>query len=202
MARAVTASPAAPAETGAVLCRRCRLEPPLLARGRSAAAYDGAMRQLLHALKYDGRRRLADGLGALMRERCAEVLEGADLVVPVPLHWRRRLVRGFNQADDLARRLGLPVCHALRRARFTRPQFGLGDRQRRTNVRGAFAPRRRGLAPGPGADPRRVARACVVLVDDLTTTGATLRECAEVLKELGAREVRAITAARALSQRH
>ncbi len=63
-----------------------------------------------------------------MRERGAEVIEGADFAVPVPLHWRRQHARGFNQADDLARGLGLPVIHAVRRVRPTAPQVGLHDR--------------------------------------------------------------------------
>jgi ComF family protein len=134
----------------------------------------------------------------MMRERGADVLEGADLVVPVPLHWRRRHARGFNQADDLARSLGLPVVHALRRVRATSPQFGLSASRRHRNVRGAFAPRRRGWLRRRRHDAR-VEKACVVLVDDVSTTGATLQACAEALKAAGAREVRALTAARALS---
>jgi predicted amidophosphoribosyltransferase len=181
---------------------------------RSAGAYEGALRRMVQALKYEGRRGLARRLAALMRERGAEVLAGADLAVPVPLHWRRRLARGFNQAEDLAASLGLPVCRALARARSTRPQFGLGLGDRRRNVHGAFVPRRRLRLRVTGGTGRRrpairleaceavrVAGACVVLVDDLTTTGATLRECAEVLKRLGARDVRALTAARALAPR-
>jgi ComF family protein len=168
-----------------------------IAIGRSAGAYEGALRAVLHALKYEGRRGLARPLAALMRERGAEVLDGADLVVPVPLHWRRRLARGFNQAEDLAALLGVPVCNALVRTRATRPQFGLRPGARRRNVRGAFAGRRRIVrwARVPG----RVRAARVVLVDDLSTTGATLRECAAVLMGLGAREVRSLTAARALT---
>lgn len=182
----------------ASLCAVCRRDPcPAISRARSAGAYEGPLRELVRALKYERRRRLALPLGALMRKRGGEVLDGADLVVPVPLHWRRRLRRGFNQAEDLARGLGLPICRALRRARRTRAQFGLSLEERRRNVGGAFEGRRRWLV---GSRRRRqgVAGACVVLVDDLATTGATLRECASVLKRLGAREVRALTLARAL----
>ncbi len=133
-----------------------------------------------------------------MRERGAEVLSGADLAVPVPLHWRRRLSRGFNQAEDLAGFLELPVCCALARTRATRPQFGLRPGARQRNVDRAFSARRRWAwrsSGGAGA----LRDACVVIVDDLATTGATLRECALVVRRMGAREVRTLTAARALT---
>jgi ComF family protein len=179
-------------------CARCRRLGSALAASRAAGAYDGVLRQLIHCLKYEGRRTLAVGLGGIMRERGADVLEGADLVVPVPLHWRRQHTRGFNQADDLAHSLGLPVVRALRRVRATSPQFGLSASRRHRNVAGAFAPRRRGWLHRRRHDPR-LHEACVVLVDDVSTTGATLQACAEALKAAGAREVRALTAARALS---
>jgi ComF family protein len=181
-------------------CVRCRRRPPAIARGRAAGAYEGALRRVLHGLKYERRRTLAAPLAALMRARGAGVLAGADLVVPVPLHWRRQHARGFNQADDLARGLGLPVACALRRVRRTAPQFGLTTAGRLRNVRGAFAPPRRRWLGRRTHDPR-LRDACVVLVDDVCTTGATLDACAEVLLEGGAREVRALTAARALSRR-
>ena len=180
-----------------MLCPRCLHEPSPITIGRSAGAYEGALRAILHALKYEGRRGLAKPLAALMRERGADVLAGADLVVPVPLHWRRQLARGFNQAEALASGLGLPRCRALARTRATRPQFGLRPGARHRNVNGAFSPRRACLTW-----PRATARlegACVVIVDDLATTGATLRECAGVILEMGAGEVRTLTAARALT---
>jgi ComF family protein len=182
-------------------CARCRRRPPAVTLARAAGSYEGVLRQLLHCLKYEGRRTLAIRLGDLMRTRGQEVLDGADFVVPVPLHWRRRHARGFNQADDLARRLGPPVVRSLRRVRDTSPQFGLSATRRRRNVQGAFAPPRRGL-PGRRLPDPRLQGACVVLVDDVATTGATLDACAEVLKSGGVREVRALTAARALTMPH
>jgi ComF family protein len=180
------------------LCVRCRRQPALLSCARAAGPYDGVLRQLLHALKYEGRRTLAIRLSALMRERGRDVLEGADVVVPVPLHWRRRYARGFNQAEDLARGLGPPIVHALRRVRATAPQFGLSASRRRRNVQDAFAPPRRGLLRRRRLDPS-LRGACVVLVDDVCTTGATLEACAAVLRAGGVRDVRALTAARAAS---
>lgn len=171
-------------------CARCRRLPPAFDIARAAGDYDGSLREIIHAFKYDGRRSLARPLAAMMRDRGGGVLDGADLAVPVPLHPWRRLRRGFNQAEALARQLELPVCRALRRTRATRPQAGLRPAGRRRNVRRAFE-----LAWL--AKPDDVRDRCVVLVDDVRTTGATLDACALVLKAAGAREVRALTAARA-----
>jgi len=177
-----------------LLCKRCRRTPAgPVAVARAAGEYAGALRQLLHALKYEGRESLAPPLAALMRERAPEVFEGASVVVPVPLHWQRRWQRGFNQAEALAAGLGVPVCRALVRRRSTRAQFGLPAARRHRNVRGAFRPAWRGARRARSL----LKGAIVVLVDDVATTGATLGACAEVLKGMGAREVRAITAARA-----
>jgi ComF family protein len=171
-------------------CPRCRRGRRVVDRALSIGAYDGALRAVVHALKYEGRRSLAKPLARLMRSRCASILDGADCLVPVPLHASRRRARGFNQALDLARHLGMdgpPVRQALRRARATPTQTGLPAAQRHRNMRHAFAPAWR-------AHPLR--GAIVVLVDDVSTTGATLEACARVLKEMGVREVRAVTAAR------
>ena len=128
----------------------------------------------------------------------ATVLEGADLAVPVPLHSRRRRARGYNQAADLAAHLPLPSVGALRRTRYTPSQTGLPAGRRHRNVRGAFAPARRGPFVDPAA---RVRGQVVVLVDDVSTTGATLEACARVLGDMGAREVRALTVARVPARR-
>jgi ComF family protein len=161
---------------------------------RSAGLYDGSLREIIHAFKYEGRRGLAAPLAAMMRTAGETVLRDAACVVPVPLHPWRRLRRGFNQADDLARRLGLPVMRALWRVHATTPQTGLSSAARRRNLRGAFE-----LSRFATDRQRRafVNDRIVVLVDDVRTTGATLDACAAVLKDAGAREVRALTAARA-----
>jgi ComF family protein len=172
-------------------CARCRRLSRPIDRARAIGAYDGALRSIVHALKYDGRRSLARRLGVLMRSRGADMLVGANLVVPVPLHPARRRERGFNQAEDLARHLGLPIVLALRRVRRTPAQAELPAAQRHGNVKDAFAVSRAGSVIGQ----------IVVLVDDVSTTGATLDACARALKDSGAREVRALTAARVLTQR-
>lgn len=171
-------------------CSRCRMGRSSISQGRTVGEYDGTLRKILHALKYDGRRSIGPVLCGMMRAQGDCVLSGADCVVPVPLHWRRRWARGFNQATDLAAGLGLPLVHALRRHRHTASQTDLPAEARHANVRRAFAIERRDLTAGK----------CVVLVDDVRTTGATLEACARTLLEAGAREVRALTAAQVVRQ--
>ena len=163
-------------------------------------AYDGRMKDLIHALKYERRRSIAPRLGALMRERGARLLRDADGVIPVPLHPRREYSRGFNQAHDLAVHLGLPVMPLLKRIVFTQSQIDLPRDQRRQNVAGAFGLQTSAFGRQPSGSSR-VPR-IVVVVDDVCTTGATLEACARVLKAAGVKEVRALTAARVVNGRH
>ena len=176
-------------------CPGCRLLPPgdaPLARRRAAGWYRGALRAVIHAFKYQGRRSLAEPLAALMRSAGQPLLAAADLVVPVPLHPRRRWQRGFNQARDLALRLGPPAADILRRTRHTPPQTTLAAGRRRSNVRGAFE-----LSRGNWFGARfPVAGRVVIVADDVMTTGATLDACAQVLRAAGARAVFGLTAAR------
>ena len=143
------------------------------------------------SLRYDGMRPLAKALAAKMAPVAPRV-GAVELVVPVPLHRSRRWRREFNQAELLARELsrlvGIP-CRpgGLRRVRSTSPQAGLSHRQRRENVRGAFA----------ATDAACIKGRRVLLVDDVMTTGATLDACARVLKVAGARYVGSLTLARA-----
>jgi ComF family protein len=175
-------------------CPRCRRAPGAIDTGRAAGEYEDALRRIIHAFKYEGRRSLARPLARLMRAAAGDILRDADVAVPVPLHPWRRLRRGFNQSSDLARALGVPCVHALMRVRATPPQTGLTAAGRRRNVRGAFQ-----VSPPFLRRARDAALhdRVVVLVDDVRTTGATLDACAVALKEAGAREVRALTAARA-----
>jgi ComF family protein len=176
---------------------------------RAVGPHEGVLREAVHALKYHGLVSVAAPMAVRMRDAGRDVLRGADAVIPVPLYPAREWRRGFNQAELLGRHIGLPVVHALCRVRATVPQTGLSSRERRVNVRAAFA-----LAAFPGArgaarwinvlrrwDTRRTAAwisdRVLVLVDDVSTTGATLDACARTLKAAGAREVRAVTAARA-----
>ena len=156
--------------------------------GRSGAA--------LHALKYAGERRLADPLGSAAAGRWRRVGAGGDLVVPVPVHAERSAERGYDQAVLLAgvvaARLDLPMAPVLERRRRTVAQFELDRAHRRTNVDGAFGLRSR----AKGGGPTDVRGRWVILVDDVTTTGATLAACGAVLMAAGALAVSGLTVAR------
>jgi len=166
-------------------------------RGFDAAycygAYDGVLRQLIHIYKYGGVKTLARPLGDLLA-RALPRHERFDGIVPVPLHWRRRWSRGFNQsallARELARRSGIPMVPALRRMRFTAAQAGLSNTSRRKNVAAAFGLRRTGGFAGKLAGRR------FLLIDDVLTTGATAAACANALKRAGAARVALLTIAR------
>jgi ComF family protein len=173
-----------------VACGRCQRTPRAIAAGRAIGPNEGTLREILHALKYGRRRSIARGLARLMADAGADVLNGADLVVPVPLHFMRHYTRGFNQAAELAAHLEVRRAHVLRRTRATLTQTDLPESERFDNVREAFALRRRA----------RVAGRIIVMVDDVSTTGATLDACARVLLAAGAKEVRGLTAARAASR--
>ncbi len=162
---------------------------------RAVGPYDGALRAILHALKYDGRQTVARGLGARLRP----LLDGLPaatgyVLVPVPLHRSRGFRRGFNQAEVLARAVGgpWPVHELLVRVRASPTQTRVDRLARRRNVAHAFGVRpQRPWRRVPGLAGLRV-----VLVDDVVTTGATLGACAEVLRASGATWVGALTAAR------
>jgi ComF family protein len=161
--------------------------------GLSVGPYEGGLRFLIHELKFRGRERVAERLAEriLQVPGFEGVLSPDAVLVPVPLHPRRWRERGFNQSELLAnalgRRSGRPVAaKTLVRRKDTAPQTGLTRAGRRSNVAGAFAVRHRGSVAG------RVA----VLVDDVVTTGATARACADALRAAGATDVRLLTAAR------
>jgi ComF family protein len=185
---------------GGLICAPCRsrLEgyPPAptpagLDAMTVAWLYGDEARQAIHALKYRRQRRVALALADAMAG-CLPAPPSAALI-PVPLHPRRMAERGFNQAEELARRLGwrwrMPVCaQGLMRGRATGHQARLGRQARQENVAGAFVWRARRPPP-----------ARVLLVDDVLTTGATLVACADALRAAGSREVRAVALARSLA---
>ena len=183
----------APDATGGEVCRQCTGRTSPLTRCQAIGAYEGTLRAILHAFKYDGCRSLSAGLGARLRVSAADLLADADIAVPVPLHRRRRRQRGFNQARELAARLGVPMVDALRRTRATPSQTDLPADARHDNMRNAFALRRWYALP-------KLKGLRIVLVDDVSTTGATLEACAEVVRAAGAADVSAVTAARVVSR--
>ena len=174
-------------ETGR--CGLCRLGLQGFDAVYSYGSYEGSLRELVHLFKYSGMRPLARTLGQFMIRALPRYAE-FDVIVPMPLHWRKQWQRGFNQSDDLAREIGkkwnVPVRNLVRRKKATRPQAGLTNAKRRANMSGAFAmPRGKSLAG-----------ARVLLVDDVVTTGATASACARVLKRAGAAHVALLALAR------
>ena len=171
--------------------------PPVYTRGRAVARFaDGPVRQLVHRLKYHDRMELAEPLGTWMARAGGELLEAADLLIPVPLHRRRLMWRQFNQAQALAtavgRACGKPVePFALRRVKHTTPQVGLSRAQRASNMQGAFA------VPNE-AKPLVEGRA-IVLIDDVLTSGATINAAARALLRAGAARVDVLVFARVVS---
>jgi ComF family protein len=175
-------------------CEQCQLDGTTpLRRVRAAGLHATLLREFIHQLKYEQRPELAAPLArylvaALARPDWDDLRERFDAVTPVPLHAERRKERGYNQAELLAqglcRRTGIPFHpELLERRRFTHSQVGLNAVERHANVEDAFAAR-------PACKGRHV-----LLVDDVYTTGATLRACAQALNDGGAALVCAITLA-------
>lgn len=175
------------------LCGGCAARQPAFDAARAALRYDDASRPLILSFKHGDRMQAARHFGGWMARAGAELVQRADLVAPVPLHWRRLVARRYNQSAELARGVaaggGVELCvDLLRRTRATPSQGGLNRRARRLNVRGAFA-----------VSPRRQAairRARILLVDDVLTTGATVEAAARTLKRAGASQVDVLVLAR------
>jgi len=215
-----------PRARGGPLCSSCRQAPRLpFVLGRSAAAYEGPLRKAVHRLKYDGKRVLGSVLGEMLAQVMLDGSGGGapgatseteagriddqsqaaappripfakvSLIVPVPLHPVRTRERGFNQAEllcgRLSQRTGAPIAiHCLERVRLHPPQVAVPTSQRRANVRGAFAV----------TDPAAVSDRAVLVFDDVWTTGATLLECARVLRQAGASAVYLLSLCRAVAR--
>jgi len=171
-------------------CGQCHSTLPRFARTHRLGPYAGCLRQAIRDLKYRRHLRLRGHLTRLLAERIRAAGDAQeaetrrpDVVLPVPMHWLRRLGRGFDHAHaiaaGLARELDLPLGCELVRIRNTPPQVHLPRTSRLQNVRGAFAVR----------SPAAIAGANVLLVDDVTTTGATADEATRVLLAAGAQSV-------------
>lgn len=176
-----------------ILSMEAIADPPAYHRARAAVRYDDVARSLVHGLKYQDRTDLAPTLGRWMARAGKDVLDGADAIVPVPLHWRRGWSRRYNQSGALATVIGqlsrLQVNGtALRRVRSTQQQVGLSRTERARNVQGAFA-----VAAERKADIRDRR---IVLIDDVLTSGATVDACARALLRAKAASVDVLVFAR------
>jgi len=218
-------APFDPLARGGPLCASCRqTQRSSYIIGRSMAVYDGPLRDAVHRLKYDGKRVLARVLGEMLADAMlngqgsgsapsmggppgdglaagdapppvppAIPFDKLSLIVPVPLHPVRARERGFNQSEllcaPLAHRASVPIAtHCLERVKLTAPQVAVPAKMRRANVRGAFGV----------TDPAAVAGRTVLVFDDVWTTGATLLECARVLRQAGTSAVYLLSLCRAV----
>lgn len=188
-------------DEGSVRCGLCRRLEPAFERVGAYGSYDSGLRELIHLLKYEGMRPVANVLGRMLSEVISDLapcFEGSSiLVVPVPLHASKSRQRGFNQAELIVRAaLKHPspgrqfeiAGGVLQRWRYTESQTGLSRHQRQENIRGAFKV----------VQPERVLGREVLLVDDVFTTGTTVSECARILRRAGAVRVVVATVARVL----
>ena len=165
-------------------CHRCQNRRPVVSRVVRVGQFTGLLREFIHAIKYENQTHLDRFLGQLLASAILgdKILSTVDVLIPIPLHWRRRWQRRYNQSDLLARQtryhlnkqgLNLPIRRDLLRVRHTIEQTTLAISDRMRNLRGAFAVR-------PDAD---FTGKHICLIDDVTTTGTTLRVAANALKQ-------------------
>ena len=171
------------------LCTVCRKSLVNFDTAYSFGSYDGPLRKLIQLFKYGKVESLATPLSRLLI-RALPVEDRFDSIIAMPMHWRKRWERGFNQSELLARpvakRYGLKLSRNLRRSRFTKPQAGLTEAERRENLKNSFVVK----------NPREIEGKRLLLIDDVFTTGGTLRAAAGALKASGACHISALTLAR------
>jgi len=180
-----------PGETdGKIKCDSCILDRPTWDTGRAAVIYAGGGRRVVLGLKHGDRLDMAKPLAEWMARSGGVLLERTDVIVPVPLHWRRLFKRRFNQSAELAQHLSaisyVPcIPDLLVRDKSTPTQDGLTKEERHENQRGVFSVHRRREVPKN-----------ILLIDDVMTTGATLSACADTLRAAGAERIDALVLAR------
>jgi len=176
-----------------VKCPKCYNLSLNFRRAVSLGPYEKPLGEVVKALKFRGQRQyarpLAERLAAVLRRQ--DFTQHIDIIVPVPIHWRRRFRRGFNQSElitgHLGKLLNIPVDgRSLRRIRYTEPQTKLSAEERLKNLKGAFKVRR----------PEAVEGKQILLLDDVMTTGGTMTECARELRRAGAKVIYAAVVAR------
>ncbi len=173
-------------------CGACRLNRPFFDQSLSVGYFEGSLREAIHQFKYRPCRALGKPLGQWMRSNI-RLISDVDLFIPVPLHAKRLKKRGFNQslllAFQISKKYKIPISYDnLVRIKPTKPQVDLSSDDRIENVADAFTVQHSAL----------IKEKKIILVDDVLTTGATMNECARVLKDAGAGQVTALTLARAV----
>jgi ComF family protein len=187
--------PFAGADGGSHLCGDCIVSKAAYSTARAVGRYESTLLEAIHRFKYNGRISIGEALGKLMAEFAYPAFNIRDysLIMPVPLHPKRLRERGFNQsvvlAKEVSKRLHISLDFmTLRRHIYTDPQISLGKKEREVNVRGAFSV----------TDSARVEGQEIILVDDVYTSGSTVKECARVLMKNRADRVAVLTLARAV----
>lgn len=177
-----------PLKDEADYCNRCQYERGAFDKNRSPLAYDGDAKKMIYALKFGKKKYLAETLGALMADTFVSEKMEADIIVFMPMTSEEEKKRGFNQsellANEVGKRLDIPVLPALVKIKDTKAQKELRGKERAKNLEGAFA-----------CIFEQVKKRKILLVDDIFTTGATANECASVLIKAGARGVSVLTSA-------
>ena len=180
-----------------MISARAIADPPPYARSRAAVAYQGLAMRFVHGLKFQDRQDSAGWMAGWMARAAPELLADADIIVPVPLHWRRLVSRRFNQSALLAQKLaqatGKPFAPlALKRVKSTITQRGLTAKERDANVKRAFVV--------PDSHTINVQGRHILLIDDVITTGSTVAEATKALFKAGAAQVDVLAFAMVLKQ--
>jgi len=186
-----------PVSSGVEVCSSCYGKTFAFARNTSCFAYEGLVRDMLRDIKFRQRKYVAQGLGRLWATYIKNTLPSNAILVPLPMHTKKRRQRGFDQAQVMAQALseltGNKLANILERTKNTPPQSGLHPQQRIENIRGAFVIKQK--------NQHSISEQSIILVDDIYTTGASLNECAKVLMAGGAMQVSTLTLAIALKEK-
>ncbi|MDF2965537.1 MAG: competence protein [Rickettsiaceae bacterium] len=175
---------------GQLLCGKCIKSPPYFDKARYLFKYNQDSKKLIHALKYNDQTHLAKIFAKLQNNIYSSEILQYDLIIPVPMHWLKRMFRMYNQASLLAKELGrltnISVSYDnLVKYRWTKAQSTLKKDARQKNLQGSFTVREPTLLKGKK----------VILIDDVLTTGATVKECSKLLKKNGVKDIMVLTIA-------
>jgi len=179
----------APTDAPVVHCASCRGRKFYFSHNISTFTYDELMRELINDMKFNRKKRVAQGLGILWANSTDRNLSSVDFFIPVPMHRKKQNERGFNQAETLtiplAKAFQIPMLPILARTVDTVPQSEVHPSRRAENVKDIFLV----------TDPSAVKNKNIILTDDIFTTGASLNECAKALKKAGAGDISCMTLA-------